>query len=121
MGEWAITSTRVGLDRAELLTTALAVVVSGSCWAVFGAPYLARGVVGDSLGVMVLAGALLLTGRRLRHEALLCLVGIGLVHLAGWEWPLGLPSAVWAAVFLVDVLLYLLLRAGVLRPREAAA
>lgn len=115
------TSTRPGLDRSEAVTTAAAVAVSGSCWAAFGAPYLARGVVGDALGLTVLAAVLLASGRRLRHEAMVCLAGIGLVHLAGWNWPLALPSAVWAGVFGVDLAVYLVLRARELRPREAAA
>lgn len=98
-----------------MATTAAAVVVSGSCWALLGAPYLARAVVGDTLGFTVLSAVLVARGRRLRHEAAVCLAGIGLVHLAGWGWPLALPSWAWAALFLVDLACYLALRAGLLR------
>lgn len=113
------TSAQTGLDWAEMATTAAAVAVSGSCWALLGAPYLARAVVGDTLGFTVLSAVLVARGRRLRHEAAVCLVAIGLVHLAGWAWPLALPSWAWAAVFLVDLACYLALRTGLLRPVAA--
>jgi hypothetical protein len=111
------TTRRWGLDRAELATSAVAVVVSTWAFLAYGAPYLARGVVGDSLGFTVLLVPLVLRGRRGRHEALVCLAGIGLVHLLGWRWPLALPSTVWWAVFAVDLGTYLAVRWALLRRR----
>jgi hypothetical protein len=109
------TTTRWGFDLPEMATTAVAVVVSSGAYVRYGAPYLALGVVGDSLGFTVLLIPLLLRGRRLRHEALVCLVGIGLVHLLGWTWPLAVSSVVWWSVFAVDLLIYVGVRHLALR------
>lgn len=98
------------LTRSELVTTAVAVAVSTALYLRYGHPYLARGVLGDLLGLAVLAGALIYRRRRLRHEALICLVGIGVLLAAQPEWPLRYPSAVWWIVVGVALIGYLLAR-----------
>lgn len=110
------TSLRTGLDGGEIATLAGAVVVSAGCYLAFGQPYLARGVVGDVLGFVVLGVPLLARGERGRHEALVCLAGIALVHLIGPTWPLRYPSSVWWACFAIALGCYLLLRARLLGP-----
>lgn len=104
------TTRRFALDRAELATTGLAVVVSSTAYAVGGADYLARGVVGDLVGLGLLAGVGLVAGARVRHEALVCLAGIGAVVVPGPAWPLRLGSAAWWAVFTGGLGAYLVLR-----------
>ncbi len=104
------TSATWGLQRDEVASTAAAVVISSACYLLLGDDYLARGVVGDSLGFAVLGAALLFRGRRLRHEALWCLAGIGVVHAIGVDWPLRLSPGLWWAVVAADLLAYLALR-----------
>lgn len=99
-----------GLDRAELVSTAVAVVVSTTLFLVVGEPYLARGVVGDLLGFVVLSVPLVAAGRRLRHEAMICLAGIGLVHATGADWPLRWDSATHWTAFTLGLAGYLALR-----------
>ena len=94
-----LTTRRFALSPAELATTALAVVVSSTAYVVAGEPYLARGVVGDLVGLAVLAAVALSARARLRHEALLCLVLIGVVTAAAPQWPLRVPEPVWWSVF----------------------
>jgi hypothetical protein len=110
------TSAAWALDQAELATTAVAVVASTGLYLAQGFPYLARGVVGDCVGFIVLAVPLLARGARCRHEALVCLAGIGLVHVLGWDWPLALPEATWWGVITVALGGYLALRRWALRP-----
>jgi len=94
-----LTTAAARLDRAELVTTALAVGASGALYARVGHPYLARGVVGDLAGLTAMAVPLVTRRRRVRHEALACLGAIGLVHAARATWPLRVPTAaLWAAV-----------------------
>jgi len=50
-----LTTRRFALSRSELGTTASAVVVSTTGYLLGGGPYLARGVVGDLLGLGLLA------------------------------------------------------------------
>jgi hypothetical protein len=102
-----LTTKRGELDRAEIATTAVAVVVSGSAWAAWGSPYLARGVVGDVLGFGVLAVPLLVSRRRLRHEAMVCLAGIGVVLALHPQWPLRYGDGTWARSFAFGLVLYL--------------
>lgn len=109
------TTERWGFDRAEVVTTVLAVIVSSGAYLQYGDPYLARGVVGDSIGFTVLLIPLLIRGRRARHEALVCLAGIGLVHLLGWTWPLALSATVWWWVFTLDLIVYVGVRHLALR------
>jgi hypothetical protein len=101
----------------EWVTTAGAATLSTGLYLVYGAPYLARGVVGDSLGFAVLAVPLVARRRRLRHEALVCLAGIGVVSAAGADWPLRLPSAFWWSLVAVELAAYLALRRAALSAR----
>ncbi len=101
---------RFGLDRHELLTSAFAAVVSTGLYLAYGDPYLARGVVGDLLGFAVLSVPLVTWGHRCRHEAFICLVGIGLVHALGLDWPLRLSSLTWWLGFLIGLAGYVMLR-----------
>ncbi|MDQ3945201.1 MAG: hypothetical protein M3357_08670 [Actinomycetota bacterium] len=105
-----LTSTRRGLDRAEFITTAAAVVASSGFYVVFGHRYLARGVLGDLLGLSILTGVVLVRRGRLRHEALVCLLGIALVCALGPEWPLAIPGAVWWALVATGVAGYVSVR-----------
>lgn len=52
-------SVRRGLSGPELATTAIAAVASSAGFVVGGHAYLARGVVGDLVGFVVLAAVLL--------------------------------------------------------------
>ncbi len=105
-----LTTARAGLDTAELLTTAAAAAMSTALYLRFDGPYLARGVVGDVVGFTALAVPLVVARRRARHEALVCLAGIAVVHLTSADWPLALPSAVWWAVVTVTLGGYLAAR-----------
>lgn len=107
---------RSGLDRDEVATTAVAVIVSSGLFVAYGRPYLARGVVGDLLGFALLAAPLVLRRRRVRHEALVCLAGIGVVHLLGADWPLAVGSTLWWVAFAGGLGGYLALRRAALRP-----
>ena len=101
---------RFALSRGEAATTALAGVVSITAYAVGGYPYLARGVVGDLLGFLVLAAAGTLLRARIKHEALLCLALIGVVLAADPAWPLGLTEPVWWTLFFVGLSAYIAVR-----------
>jgi hypothetical protein len=105
-----LTTTRWGLDRAELITTGLAVAISSGLFIAWGHPYLARGVVGDLIGLGLLSLVVLRGGRRLRHEALLCLACIGAVLAVDPRWPLRVSSIVWWSAVTVGVAAYLALR-----------
>ena len=106
----ALTTRRFALSPGELATTGLAAVVSSAAYLTHGHPYLARGVVGDLAGFAVLAAAGSAAGARVRHEALVCLAGIGLVVAAAPQWPLRLPEPAWWGVFAAGLSAYLLLR-----------
>ena len=106
----ALLTRRFALSRVEWATTATAVLVSGGAYARGGPDYLARGVVGDLAGLAVLAAVGLRARARVRHEALVCLAGIGVVVLAGPGWPLALPSALWWAAFVDGLVAYLVVR-----------
>lgn len=79
-GRW--TTRRFALDRAEWVTSAAAASVSTSAYLRHGRAYLAPGVAGDLLGLGVLSQVLRRRDARLRHEAALCLGGIGAVTVA---------------------------------------
>lgn len=104
------TTRQSGLDRAELATSAAAILTSRGLYRAHGHPYLARGVVGDLAGFAVLGGVVLATGRRPRHEMLLCLSAIGAVYAAGAEWPLALPEPAWWTLFAAGLGGYLAVR-----------
>lgn len=101
-----LTTRTFALGRAEAATTAVAGVVSTAAYLRYGHPYLARGVVGDLVGFFVLAVVGLATGRRLRHEAALCLALIGVVVLLRPTWPLSVSDAVWWLLFFAGLLPY---------------
>lgn len=109
-----LTTTRWGLDRSELITTVLAFAISSSLFVAWGHPYLARGVVGDLVGLGLLCIVVLRCGRRLRHEALLCLACIGAVLVVDPGWPLRLPGLMWWSAVTAGVAAYLALRRRVL-------
>jgi hypothetical protein len=105
-----LTTTRPGLDRAELVTTAVAVGVSSGLYIAQGHPYLARGVVGDLVGLAVLSIVVVRRRHRLRHEALLCLFCIGVVVILNPGWPLRLPGLLWWSAVAATVAIYLVVR-----------
>lgn len=111
----ALTSTRRGLDVTEWVTTGVAVVVSTTLYLRYRHPYLARGVVGDLLGFAVLGGILAVRRRRARHEALVCLAGIGAVSCLRPAWPLRFSSTLWWVVVAVGLAIYVSVRQRVLR------
>lgn len=94
------------LSRAEWATTALAAVVSSAAYLSEGFPYLARGVVGDLAGFLVLGSAGAAVGARLKHEALICSALIGAVLVLDPLWPLRLSEPVWWALFSTGLLAY---------------
>lgn len=110
-----LTTTRLGLDRAELATTVAAVAVSSGLFVAFGHPYLARGVVGDLLGFAALAAVVVARRRRLRHEALVCLAGIALVAAVRPQWPLRLSGEFWWSAVAVGLAAYVAARQRRLR------
>ena len=99
-------TTRFALSRAEWATTALAVVVSVTAFLAYGAPYLARGVVGDLVGFALLSIVGLVRGARVQHEALVCLVCIGVVVAVSPDWPLRVASGVWWLLFVLGLVAY---------------
>lgn len=117
----SVTTTRFALSPAEWLTTAVAAVISTGGYLDAGQAYLSRGVLGDLLGLVVLAGAGARLRARLQHEALLCLLLIGLVLAVSPRWPLAVPEPVWWVLFLAGLSRYLALRRrlcpGVTTPR----
>jgi hypothetical protein len=50
------------------------------------------------------------TRRRLRHEALVCLLSIGVVHVIDPEWPLAIADIVWWLAVVLAVAGYLAVR-----------
>lgn len=114
-----MTTTRLGLDRRELLSTLLAVIVSSTFWVAYGHPYLARGVLGDLVGLAALTLVLLARRRRARHEALACLAAIGLVAAQTPAWPLRIPDLVWWTLVAGAVAGYVCIRQRVLTDRRA--
>ncbi len=106
----ATVTRRFGLSRAEGLTTSVAAVASTTGYLVGGHDYLARGVVGDLAGFVVLAAVGIAAHGRVRHEAALCLTAIGVVLLAEPQWPLRLSEPAWWGIFSVGLLGYLAVR-----------
>lgn len=93
-----------------MVTSAIAVVVSSTAYFLGQHAYLARGVVGDLVGLGVLSAVAAVTGRRLKHEAILCLALIGAVLLLEPDWPLRSPDALWWSIFVVALGGYVVLR-----------
>ena len=109
-GVAVLTTRRFALSPSELGTTAVAVVVSTTGYLLGGGTYLARGVVGDLAGFGLLAAVGVARSARARHEALVCLAGIGIVVLAAPQW---VPQGGGWAAFSVGLGAYVLLRRGV--------
>lgn len=110
----AVTSSQHALDRIEVLSTVAAFLLSSTLYVAYGHPYLARGVLGDLVGLGVLTAVLLIRRRRGRHEALVCLAGIAVVSAASPEWPLRVPDGVWWPVVAFAVGVYVLVRQRIL-------
>lgn len=102
------------LATPEVATTAMAAAVSASLYVREGHPYLARGVVGDLLGLFLLALPLIFRRRRARHEALICLGSIGAVGALGPSWPLRRTSRFWWTSVSAALLLYVVVRSRTL-------
>ena len=104
------TTRRVALSAAEWATTAVAAVVSSAAYVTAGFPYLARGVVGDLTGFLLLGVAGAAVGARLRHEALICLTLIGVVLVLDPQWPLRLSEPLWWGLFTIGLAAYVAVR-----------
>jgi hypothetical protein len=116
-----LTTTRLGLDRVEVVTTAIAVATSSSLYIAQGHPYLARGVVGDLVGLVCLSIVVIGRRRRVRHEAFLCLVSIGVVLAVDPDWPLQLSGLVWWSAIIAAVAIYVAVRYRCLLRRRLEA
>ena len=97
------------------MSTAAAVVISTASFVRWGHSYLARGVVGDLLGLGILAFMLGVGRRRLRHEAIFCLACIGAVLVADPDWPLQIPGIAWWSAVTAGVAAYVTMRQRLLR------
>ncbi len=106
----AATTRRFALSGPEYATTAVAAVVSSAAYLSSGLPYLSRGVVGDLAGFLLLGAVGLAVGARVRHEAAVCLVLIGLVLLADPQWPMQVGEPVWWALFAAGLTAYVVVR-----------
>ncbi len=106
----AATTRRFALSGPEYATTAVAAVVSSAAYLSSGLPYLSRGVVGDLAGFLLLGAVGLAVGARVRHEAAVCLLLIGLVLLADPQWPLQVPEPAWWALFVAGLAAYVVVR-----------
>ncbi len=115
-----VTTTEQRLDRLEVATTAVAVIASTGLYLRFHQPYLARGVIGDIAGLAVAGIPLLTRRRRLRHEALICLTGIGGVYATNTRWPLRFPEPVWWSAIVLALTAYVPLR-RLARPDETGS
>ena len=104
------TTRTFALSRAEYATTAVAAVVSSTAYVTAGFPYLARGVVGDLAGFVVLGVAGLAARARVRHEAAVCLVMIGGVLVLDPTWPLLVSEPLWWAAFTTGLAAYIVVR-----------
>ncbi len=105
-----LTTRQFSLSTSEYTTTAVAAVVSSTAYVAGGFPYLARGVVGDLTGFVVLGAASLAAQARVRHEATACLALIGAVLLLDPQWPLRIAEPVWWAMFLTGLAAYVVVR-----------
>lgn len=105
-----VTTRSFALSKAEYATTTVAAVVSSTAYVMIGFPYLARGVVGDLTGFLVLGAAGVAVSARVRHEAAVCLALIGAVLLLDPQWPLELPEPAWWTLFSLGLTAYVVLR-----------
>jgi len=91
------------------VTTVAAFAISSALYVRWRHPYLARGVVGDIVGLSLLS--LVATRRvRVRHEALACLGSIAVVLTIDPEWPLSIPDGAWWLAVVAAVAGYLVIR-----------
>jgi len=88
----------------------VAAVVSSAAYVLVGFPYLARGVIGDLVGFLLLSVAGAAAGARLKHEALICLALIGAVLLLDPQWPLRLAEPLWWGLFTIGLAAYVAVR-----------
>jgi len=89
----------------------VAAVLSSTGYVAGGLDYLARGVVGDLVGLLLLDAAALVLRARVEHEAAACLVlMIGVVLQLDLQWPLRLPEAFWWGAFTAGLGSYLVVR-----------
>jgi hypothetical protein len=102
-------TTQRGLQRSEIVTTVAAFVISSALYVRWRHPYLARGVVGDLVGLTLLA-ALATRRVRARHEAMICLASIAVVLAVDPEWPLAIPDVIWWSAVVVAVACYVVIR-----------
>jgi len=102
------------LGRAEIATTLGALAISTLLYLRDPHPYLARGVTGDILGLIVCSVPLLSRRQRLRHEAAVCLTAIGGVHVVKPEWPLRVDDTIWWATIAAGLTGYVILRRRIL-------
>ncbi len=100
---------RFRLSPAEWATAAAAVVASAA-YVIVGFPYLARGVVGDLTGFLLLGVAGAAAGARLKHEALIWPSLIGVVLLLDPQWPLRLSEPLWWGLFTIGLASYVAAR-----------
>ncbi len=98
-----------GLEPSEVLTTVAAFAISSALYARWRHPYLARGVVGDLIGLTLLS-AVAARRVRLRHEAMVCLASIAVVLAIDPQWPLAIPDVVWWLAVVAAVACYLVIR-----------
>ena len=105
-----VTTRRFALSRTEYATTAVAAVVSSAAYVTGDFPYLARGVVGDLAGFLLLGAAGLAVHARIRHEAAFCLALIGGVLVVDPDWPLRLAEPAWWALFSTGLAAYVVVR-----------
>ena len=104
------TTGRFALSGPEYVTTTVAAAASTAAYVTGGSDYLARGVVGDLIGLTLLAVAALVAHARVRHEAAVCLVLIAAVLLVDPQWPLRFREPVWWTLFSVGLATYLVVR-----------
>jgi len=102
------------LGPAEIVTTLGAVAISTSLYLRDPHSYLARGVPGDILGLVVSSIPLLSRRQRLRHEAVVCLTAIGAVHAVKPQWPLRVDDTTWWATIAAGLTCYIVLRRRIL-------
>ena len=89
----------------------MAAVLSSTGYVAGGLDYLARGVVGDLAGLLLLDAAALVLRARVEHEAAACLVlMIGVVLQLDLQWPLRLPEVFWWGAFTAGLGSYLVVR-----------
>jgi hypothetical protein len=113
-----LTTERRGLERFETITTVVAVCVSAALYLRYGHPYLARGVIGDLTGLTFITAVVATRHRRVRHEALVCLVAIGIVLAVDPDWPLRGSSTFWWLAVGTGLAAYLVVRNRLLFPTD---